>query len=208
MNLPELNSEDISIRVKEFVSGLKSYKVPVDIEGIIESQNIEIVPVPFLKKKFGVESGTNSKFDKIFVDRSRYRSERYYVYVRYAMAYELGHIVMHQGILNSKNSYKTTEEWVRFMRRDEDWEYWILKYQANVFARALLIPEEPLFKATEELEDDAEFAALFGVTAVMFRRRLSDNDRVLDEVNRIVEKRDNEDNDRLGTIISSYFKLN
>ena len=205
MNLPKLKSDDIYIRVKEFVSGLKSYDVPVDIEGIIESQNIEIIPVPFLKRKFGVESAANSKFDKIYVDRSRYRSKRYYVHVRYAMAYELGHIVMHRGILNSNNSYKTTEEWLRFMRRDEDWEYWILKYQANVFARAILVPEEPLFKAVEELEDDAELAMLFGVTAVMFRRRITDNDRVLDAVNSIVEKRDN---DRFRTIINSYFELN
>lgn len=190
-NFPTLFPDDIYARVKEFVSGLLAYDVPVDIEEIIESLNIEIVPVPFIKNKFDVEATTNGKFDKIFIDHDRYLSDKHYRRVRFSMAHELGHIVLHREFLNS-NPYETIEEWLQILLKDNDREYGILEFQANVFAGAILVPEAPLLKAVEEGKKQYELARLFNVSEDVIQRRIHNDKKVLDAVIRIIEKRDND----------------
>lgn len=190
-NFPILYPGDIYARVKEFVTGLQAYDVPVDIEGIIESLNIEIVPVPFIKNKFDVEAITNGKFNKIFIDHDRYLADKCYRRVRFSMAHELGHIVLHREFLKS-NPYKTIEEWLRFLLKDNDREYGILEFQANVFAGAILVPEAPLVKAVEEGKNQIELARLFNVSKDVILRRIHNDKKVLDAVSRIIEKRNND----------------
>jgi hypothetical protein len=189
-NFPKLYAEDIYEKVKEFVSELQGYDVPVDIEAIIESLDIEIIPVASLLSEHGIEATTNGRFNKIFIDYGRYLSDKHYRRARFSLAHELGHILLHREFLDS-NPYETLEEWLQILLKESDREYGILEFQANIFAGAILVPEAQLLEAVAEGKKRIEIARLFEVSEDVIKRRIHNDKKVLEAVMRIIEDREN-----------------
>jgi len=73
--------------------------VPVDMEEIIEIKlKISLAPIPNLQNSFGVDAFITSNWQLIYVDRVSYLDERFQNRLRFSLAHEIGHFVLHKNI--------------------------------------------------------------------------------------------------------------
>ena len=139
-------------RIREITSQfLKKYHpsgtIPVPIEEIIEFQmGINIVPMPGLQDTlendgFEMLGFTSSDLKDITVDQWiwQHRPGRY----RFTLAHEVGHIVMHQELYEAA-SFRTIEEWKKFINGIPDKIHGRYEWQAYAFAGLVLVPRDPL----------------------------------------------------------------
>lgn len=97
----------------------------------------------------------------IHVDTEQYMNDRLQNRVRFSIAHELGHFVLHPHIYRNIG-YSTVEEWIDFIERVPAKEYGFVEYQAYEFAGRLLVPVEQLrlhFQSAVSAAQQAGFAA-------------------------------------------------
>jgi Zn-dependent peptidase ImmA (M78 family) len=115
--------------------------IPIEIEEIIDlKMQINVIPIP--AKGLG-DAFITSKWDNIYVDYDKYSDERYTNRLRFSLAHEIGHFVLHKGIYNTFK-INTLIDFYKFIIEIPQKEYWALEYQANRFANHLLIPRNQL----------------------------------------------------------------
>ncbi len=121
----------------------KIKKIPVPIEEIAEFDfDINIIPLPGLMDILKIDGFMSSNLKELEVDDYIYnnRPTRY----RFTIAHEIGHIVMHAGILKA-GKIRKIDDYLRFMEEIPEIEYSKLEYQANAFAGLVLVPCESLY---------------------------------------------------------------
>lgn len=119
-------------------------KIPVDIEKILEiGLKISIIPSPGLQNRVNVDAFISSNWKNIYVDNGRYMSDSYYRRIRFSLAHELGHFILHKDIFESLN-IDTLEEYYRFYNECPQEQSKYLEAQANKFAGYLLMPRDIL----------------------------------------------------------------
>lgn len=153
-SLPFLDALKIKEAADAFRNEHWKKSVPVDIEHIIEIQmGIQLVPVPGLRRGFGIDAFITSIWGEIYVDKDAYDDERYRARVRFSLAHEIGHYVLHKkayeklGIVSVENYYKFTEA----KAEAENTFHRYAEVQADMFANILLIPSQHLLKRRIEL---------------------------------------------------------
>jgi len=73
--------------------------VPVDIEHIIDVKlKINVVPIPGFLKHANIDALISSDWKSIYVDRDEYLDERRHNRLRFSLAHEIGHFVLHKKI--------------------------------------------------------------------------------------------------------------
>lgn len=173
---PYLNKESIWSRVHEFVrSHPRASAIPVDIEKIIEiDMGIEIVPVRDLRFN-KIDAYVTQDFQTIVVDAEHYADETYYSRIKFSLAHELGHVILHRDFFIANSG--ATEEWFNFMNNLPDDQYSFLEYHANEFAGVLLVPADRLI---QEIKDGRtnfnELARLFEVSSQAIKHRIGNDD--------------------------------
>jgi Zn-dependent peptidase ImmA (M78 family) len=96
-----------------------NYSIPVDIERIIETtMRINIIPVKSLQHDCDMEGFISRDFKSIYVDEDLYLDDRYYKRVRFTIAHEIGHFILHRSNIDM----------VRFLSND-DWKAFRLNLQ-------------------------------------------------------------------------------
>lgn len=126
-------------------------KIPVDVEHILEiGLKIHIVPLPGLQEQTSFDSFITSGWEKVYVDNSRYMSDIYYRRIRFSLAHELGHYVLHKKIFEDLK-IESWEDYYRFYHEVSNDQYRFLEDQANKFAGYLLIPHEIMEKYRDKL---------------------------------------------------------
>ena len=119
-------------------------KIPIDIEYILEvGLKIHIVPSPGLQNQLSFDSFITSDWKNVYVDNDRYMSDNYYQRVRFSLAHELGHLILHKEIFEALK-IKSWDDYYRFYREAPSDQYSFLEAQANKFASYLLIPRDLL----------------------------------------------------------------
>lgn len=124
-----------------------SRELPIPVEDIIDvGMGIDIFSLPGLTNILdddGIVAFVNSSLDLITVDQGAYKkqSPRY----RFSIAHELGHVVLHPGVF-AKFNISSLAEWKHTVTSIPKSDYVWLEWQADVFARHLLVP-------TAELQD-------------------------------------------------------
>lgn len=117
--------------------------VPVEIELVIESLGIRIIPEPDLQKSCDMDGFITKDFKSIYVDEFLYTDERYYKRVRFTLAHELGHYILHRGAIEYQK-FEDENDWIKFrMNLDEKDLSWF-EFQASEFAGRLLVPVDRL----------------------------------------------------------------
>lgn len=119
--------------------------IPVPIEKIIEfNLNLNIIPEFGLKQEADIEGVLLSDLKTILVDNSTYIDERFHYRLRFTLAHEVGHLVLHEKQYKRRN-FSTVQEWIEFQQDidSEDLE-WFEK-QAHEFAGRLLAPVQKLY---------------------------------------------------------------
>lgn len=126
-------------------------KIPVDIENILEiGLKIRIIPLPGLQNQISFDSFISSDWKNVYVDNESYESDKYYRRIRFSLAHELGHFILHKELFESLE-IKSLEDYYRFYDEAPNDQYRFLEDQANKFAGYLLIPHEIMGKHRDEL---------------------------------------------------------
>lgn len=124
--------------------------IPVDIFEILEfGLDIEIRTIFNLREAGDVDALLMGDLKTIVVDQNDFLSDRAQNRLRFSVAHEIGHFVLHSDVF-SKIQYSSVEEWIDFFQKIPDDQYTWIEQHAYEFAGRLLVPRE---KLTEKLND-------------------------------------------------------
>jgi hypothetical protein len=137
-----------------------SKRIPIDVLLVVEFDlGLEIRPISRLKEDNDIDALLLGDWKTIVVDQNQYMDDRYTNRLRYSIAHELGHYVLHKEIFG-QIPQGSLEEWIAFMRDMPEKEYSFLEYHANEFAGRFLVPLDPL---RQELEAAIKIAEQCGM---------------------------------------------
>jgi len=127
--------------------------IPVPIEKIIEVDlGLEIAPKEGLKSKCDIEGFITCDLKTIVVDNATFNDSRYENRLRFTLAHEIGHFILHSDQI-SKMKFRESKDWIDFnLRQDNDNIDW-LERQAKQFAGRLLVPNNLLIKLVRQNQD-------------------------------------------------------
>ncbi|MCX6255865.1 MAG: ImmA/IrrE family metallo-endopeptidase [Bacteroidia bacterium] len=121
-----------------------STALPVDIEQVVEATlGVRIIPIDSLQKFCDMDGFISKDFTAIYVDEFLYTDDRYYKRVRFTIAHEIGHYVLHRSTIDSQK-FNDEEEWMNFRLAINDETLGWFETQASEFAGRLLVPLDPL----------------------------------------------------------------
>jgi Zn-dependent peptidase ImmA (M78 family) len=162
IKVPFLDRKEIKRRADAFRQKFWDDSVPVDIEKIIDLKlKIDIIPLPNLRKLCDIDSQISFDLKSIYVDSDLYRDEKQQNRLRFSLAHEMGHYVLHKNLYRKfklNNIYNFRQI---ILEKISEKQYGYLETQANKFASYLLVPRERLKiekeKLLKRLENDPEF---------------------------------------------------
>jgi hypothetical protein len=160
---PFITIEDIRSAVAEFRNQYwPRDTIPVDIFVIVEFElGIEIRTIVNLRETGDVDALLLGNLKTIVVDQHDFLNERAQKRLRFSIAHEIGHLILHHDTF-SKIQYSSIDEWIIFFQQiPEDQYYWIEQH-AYEFAGRLLVPREKLI---EKLNDAVALARSSGFDA-------------------------------------------
>ncbi len=124
-----------------------NYSIPVDIELVIEAtMGISIIPIGNLQHDCDMEGFISRDFRSIYVDEKMYIDDRYYKRVRFTIAHEIGHLVLHRSNIDMVR-FSSDDEWKNFRMNLQDESLLWFESQASEFAGRLLVPIDQLVDA-------------------------------------------------------------
>ena len=147
---PYIPIEEIHRKADEFRKKYNGEKIPVDIFYIAEIElGIEVLPIQDLQKTLGIDTLITSSFETIYVDKDQYMNESQEVRLRFSIAHELGHFVLHREF-HSMLNIADLEGYIKYMQDIPREEYFFLEQHANEFAGRLLVPVDRLHQKVVE----------------------------------------------------------
>lgn len=160
-------------------------KIPVDIEEFLQFDlGIDIVPMPGLKDRVQAEAMISLDFTTIYVDNASYLNDKQWNRLKFSLAHELGHCVLHKDFLEQQN-ISSPEQWVNFMM-DIQLKYGYIENHANWFAGEILVPYAELEKAIQSTPRPTinSLSRKFEVSTTMIEKRLQSKDiaRIIQEI--------------------------
>lgn len=160
---PFIKIEDIRTAADEFRNKYWPQDIiPVDIFEILEfGLDIEIRTILNLREAGDVDALLLGNLKTIVVDQNDFLNEHSQNRLRFSVAHEIGHLVLHFDIF-SKIQYSSVEEWIDFFQKIPDDEYRWIEQHAYEFAGRLLVPREKLI---EKLNDAVSIAKNRGFDA-------------------------------------------
>ncbi len=137
-----------------------SGEIPVDVESIATFDlGLEIRPITGLKEDADVDALLLGDWKTLIVDQQQYMDDRFINRLRFSIAHELGHYVLHKAVFE-RIPRSSAEEWIAFMKDMPEKEYGLLEYHANEFAGRLLVPVDDLKsefeKALQQVDQKGE----------------------------------------------------
>jgi hypothetical protein len=129
------------------------YDFPLNVELLIEKElNLEIIPIRSIRSLIGIDAFLKSDFSGIIVDDEEYLDDRYQNRLRFSLAHEIGHFMLHRDSYAQFN-IKTSNDYMKLMQNITEKAYNAIEWQANQFAGILLVPREELLMALKELKE-------------------------------------------------------
>lgn len=157
---PYISQSEVWNRADDFRSKFWNGDLPVDVIGIVEFDlSLDIVPMTSLRQDADIDALLLSDWQTIVVDQGFYMDDRYQNRIRFSVAHELGHFVMHKDAFD-RIPRASAEEWIAFVRDMPEREYSFLESHAYEFAGRFLVPPAQL---SEELDAAIELAERSGL---------------------------------------------
>ena len=129
--------------------------VPVEVEEILWNFGIRIEPIPSLKQAGDIDALLSGDLKTIVVDAEEYMDDRKLNRIRFSIAHELGHFILHKEVY-SEISFESVEEWIYFIQNVPEVEWSFVELHAYEFAGRLLVPpkllKEELFGAVKQAD--------------------------------------------------------
>jgi len=131
-------------------------RIPIDIELIIEQMGMDIEPVSRFKQDIDIVAALCPDLKTISVDLETLLDDRQLFFLRFSLAHELGHLILHKPFFewySSRTSSATVREWVVFLQEQDRGIFSSrLEKDADEFAGRLLVPPDHLRReASQEI---------------------------------------------------------
>ena len=138
---PFIEQREIWRQADDFRSRVwPSNEIPIGVLEIVEFElDLEVRPISRLKEDNDIDALLLGDWKTIVVDQAEYMDERYANRLRFSMAHEIGHYVLHQAVFQ-QIPRGSVQEWIEFMRDMPEKEYSFLEYHASEFAGRFLVP--------------------------------------------------------------------
>jgi hypothetical protein len=121
--------------------------LPVKVLDLAEFDlGLDLVPADGLREQLDIEALLMGDLRSILVDRHAFMSPRLEYRLRFSVAHEIGHLILHRDIYGGLK-HATAKEWFDYISAIADVEYGWVEWQAYEFAGRLLVPPEPLREA-------------------------------------------------------------
>ncbi len=119
-----------------------SGNIPIPIEELVDLHHeIDIVPMAALRE-WEVDAFTSRDRKTIYVDHGIY-SHRSPNRLRFSLAHELAHVLLHERVFEAAN-FTGVREWKVFVETIPADQYGWIEWQAYSLAGLLLVPPQPL----------------------------------------------------------------
>jgi len=121
-----------------------SNTLPVEVEEILWQVGLRLEPVASLKNDGDVDALLlTGALTRIIVDLEEYMDDRMLNRMRFSIAHELGHFILH-GDLYRKINHASVEDWIEFVQAVPEDQYNYVEQHAYEFAGRLLVPSDRL----------------------------------------------------------------
>jgi len=151
IKIPFLKAKSIKNTADRFRQKYWGNIIPIDIEKISETKlGIDIIPLPDLNMNCDTDAYITSDWASIMVDNAKYMYDKHQNRLRFSIAHEIGHYVLHKEVYSGFN-INEIEDFYEFIEQIPGAEYGNLETQANKFASFLLVPREILAVEKEDL---------------------------------------------------------
>lgn len=118
--------------------------IPIPISDIIEfGLKINLEPIRGLASSDDIEALLLGTLDTIVVDSDQFLEDRFQNRVRFSLAHEVGHLILHSDIIKKLRS-ASVEEWIKMFDVIDNEEYVAIEQQAYEFGGRLLVPPQLL----------------------------------------------------------------
>ncbi|MBI4025850.1 MAG: ImmA/IrrE family metallo-endopeptidase [Verrucomicrobia bacterium] len=112
-----------------------SNQVPVEVEEILWKVGLRLEPLQSLKESGDVNALLRGDLQTIMVDSDEYMDDRKQNRIRFSIAHELGHFVLHRKIYQEM-SYASIEAWIDFVQPlpEDQYSYIARQFSAEQLA--------------------------------------------------------------------------
>ena len=132
--------------------------LPVQILDLAEFDlGLDLVPVDGLREQLDIDALLMGDLRSILLDKRAFMSPRLEYRLRFSVAHEIGHLILHRDIYAGLQ-HATAKEWFDYISAIPEVEYGWVEWQAYEFAGRLLVPPEPLRDAFQNAIKSAETA--------------------------------------------------
>jgi Zn-dependent peptidase ImmA (M78 family) len=141
-------------------SHCKESTYPLEIELVVEKKlHLQIIPTAGIRALIGIDAFLRSDFSAIVVDNQEYLDDRHQNRLRFSIAHEVGHFVLHAKTYK-EFGIQSASDYVNVIQNLSEKAYSALEWQANQFAGNILVPREDLAVALLDARKAGEHARL------------------------------------------------
>ena len=119
--------------------------------------HLDLVPVNGLREQLDIEALLMGDLKAILVDKRAFMSPRLEYRLRFSVAHEIGHLILHRDIYAGLK-HATATGWFDYISAIPDVEYGWVEWQAYEFAGRLLVPPDALREAFQAAIQSAQAA--------------------------------------------------
>ena len=132
--------------------------LPVQVLDLAEFDlGLDLVPVDGLREQLDIDALLMGDLTSILLDKRSFMSPRLEYRLRFSVAHEIGHLILHRDIYAGLK-HSTAREWFDYISAIPEAEYGWVEWQAYEFAGRLLVPPEPLREAFQAAIQSAQAA--------------------------------------------------
>jgi len=133
-------------------------ELPVNVLDLAEFDlHLDLVPVDGLREQLDLDALLMGDLKSILVDKRAFMSPRLEYRLRFSVAHEIGHLILHRDIYAGLQ-HATAVEWFDYISGIPDVEYGWVEWQAYEFAGRLLVPADALREQFQSAIQTAEAA--------------------------------------------------
>ena len=142
---PKLSFKDIWQEADKFRGRYwPSEELPINIHDIIDLDlDMEIRSVSRLREITGFDAILLGNLKGIIVDQEDYMNDRMENRMRFSLAHEIGHYILHSDVYRNL-PYTDEDGWIELIQNLPEEEYFLIEQHANEFAGRLLVPKDSL----------------------------------------------------------------
>jgi hypothetical protein len=132
--------------------------LPVKVLDLAEFDlGLDLIPSSGLREQLDIEALLIGDLRSILVDRHAFMNPRLEYRLRFSVAHEIGHLILHRDIYGGLK-HANAKEWLDYISAMPEAEYGWVEWQAYEFAGRLLVPAVPLREAFQTAVQTAQKA--------------------------------------------------